>query len=336
MKRLSFIIIALLFSYIAANAQNDIAVVRPDTTAFFYKIADAVTYAQSGDTIYLPGRSFVESITITKELHIIGTGHYIDSTQASGRTALYGTITFQNGSDNTSIEGLFINNDIVISNGHVSSNISIQRCSFYNLGFNYGEVTGLLISECIQRGTVINGNSNHKNVLIEKCIMNGELNRFENATLVTNCIFLKSTSGYGPIYLLKSSYIENCVFVSTGYFDNSCTGCTYTNNLMVSSSTIATSNAGYNNLQGVNVTTIFDTYNTANAFSYDDNYHLQTRTDIGSSGLNVNNLGLYDNTLPYKSSAVPVTPHISTKTIARETDSNGKLSVQIKAIAQQR
>lgn len=109
MKRLNFILLILL-SVFFANAQNTI-IVQSDTQASVYTSLDsAVAAAPAGAYIYLSGGRYnlKTDLDIDKELHIIGAGHYPDSTVATNRTIITGEdIRFLTGADNSSIEGVY-------------------------------------------------------------------------------------------------------------------------------------------------------------------------------------------------------------------------------------
>ena len=62
--------------------------------------------ASSGDTIYLSGGTFYANFDITKPLYIYGAGHYLDSTQATGKTFISGNLILDRNTDGTYIEGI--------------------------------------------------------------------------------------------------------------------------------------------------------------------------------------------------------------------------------------
>jgi hypothetical protein len=67
-------------------------------------------------------------------------------------------------------------------------------------------------------------------------------------------------------------------------------------------------------------------------FSYDADYHLKLPANfLGTTG---NQVGIYGGLYPAKEGSVPANPHISSKNIGSTVDQQGKLNVQIKAVAQ--
>lgn len=335
MKKL-ILIFTIVTGFSTTYAQKDIAVVNADTTIFCHSISEAITKSISGDTIYLPGRSFSESPIINKNLCIIGTGHYPDSTLASGRTLISGNITMQNGSSSGSIEGLYLTGTIVFSANHVINNYTIKRVNVndINTSNRHADSTnvGLTVTECVVRGSII-GDVDWSNVLIEKSIIQSQCQYFDNNTLFIHNVFLyKST--YSSIYICTNCRIFSNVIMCVNAIDYDCTGCEFDNNIIVNNSAIGASNTITNCLRGVDWSTIFTNYDNSQVFSYDFDFSLKVRTDIGTSGLNVADLGLYDNTMPYKTASVPFNPHISEKSVSRETDNAGNINVQIKVAAQ--
>lgn len=338
MKKL-IIILTILFGVISlSNAQDDIAVVRPDTTAFFHQIVDAITYAADGDTIYLPGRSFSESLSISKQLFILGTGHYPDSTQASGRTEIYGNINIYAGASGGLLHGIYSSGAINFGSGNTVNNYSIERCNVLSISSTGLTGSGFLVSETIVRGN-ISGCSTITNVLIEKNIIINEVQSFDNASLITNNVFLAiPSSSAAPINGCKSSLIVSNIFMSTGRVTYSSSGNTVSNNLIVSKSLTAIEGGNSNvaNVDSVEWNTVFVNYDDSRIFSYAYDFHLQGSSagiNLGADGTNV---GIYGTSNPYKTASVPITPHVYEKLIARETDNNGFLNVQIKVAAQQR
>ena len=112
MKKIILIFIAIL-SFISniGKAQNLIAVQNGGNPAFYTNLDTAITYAQNGDTVYIPGGVFNlgTSYHINKQIHIIGVGHYNDSCQATGITYIsLNDLYLEDGSDESSIEGIYL------------------------------------------------------------------------------------------------------------------------------------------------------------------------------------------------------------------------------------
>lgn len=336
MKNFLLCLATLLCLFNETNAQNVIVVQHNGTPSFYKLFQDAVTAAASGDTIYLPGmEATIPSITIDKELHIIGAGWDSDSSSATGRTYLgIGYINLITGSSNSTFEGFRFDGQII-----VGTNISNQDVD--NLKFSR------LYLGVLQLGYA--NNINADSCFVDECIINGLA-----IQQMSNSLFSKSTIGYcASGYCFTGgmgSIFRNCIFTMfAGYFSSNSSNCFYENCIVNSSgaSTIFEDNASNNLFQNClsnqtlavplktncyeNVANIFTDYTCVNAFE-DNDFHLNDpSTYLGEDGTQV---GIYGTALPFKPGGIPTNPHISFKSIAPGTDVNGNLQINIKAAAQ--
>lgn len=192
------LILFLLMTIVGVNAQQVIVVQSASKTSAYPTIAAAVEAAQNGDYVYIPGGIFVEeNITITKQLNIIGAGHYPDSTQATGRTVINGSIIFNNGSDYSTIQGIYLSNTIQIGTTceqAKSKNILISRCNVGAIRLAASNSSGtcgaryINIRECIIRNTFVG--SMTQDVLVENCIFNCTIGYINGNFQFKNCIIL--------------------------------------------------------------------------------------------------------------------------------------------------
>ena len=154
MKKLSIIIAAVLsLLWNESNSQNLIAVHHNGSPTFYTGLPSAITNAQDGDTIYIPGGSFGD-VAINKRLHLVGVGYNSDSTNATARTIL-GNMTLQNGSDYGSITGVYLNGNHIYITG-IITNYGFSRCYVIST-LNYSNNTSIgyfTIKECIFANTV--------------------------------------------------------------------------------------------------------------------------------------------------------------------------------------
>jgi hypothetical protein len=67
-------------------------------------------------------------------------------------------------------------------------------------------------------------------------------------------------------------------------------------------------------------------------FKYSYNFHLKNPASY--LGTDATQVGVYGSATPFKEGSVPVNPHIQTKSIAEQTNAEGKIPVQIKVAAQ--
>jgi hypothetical protein len=314
-------------------------------------LTTALTASVNGDTVYLPGGSVFASnstITIDKNLVIIGAGHYPDSTGATYQTVISKNIRILTGADGGMLCGVRCNNLIFgtsVSNQNVN-NYRIVRCYIGDFQPSFsGQSTSenILISENVIKGYAGWKNNYFSSVLFEKNIF-GPLyeNFYGGYATFNNCIFHKD--GFYPYFFTSSGpcTFNNCIIVLDTYAYYSLTiGSTLTvfNGLLVSYLTGTPSIYYYDGTLFTQLTELaantFMNTMTDN-FIYTNNYHLKP-TSIGhNAGTDGTDIGIYGTSYPYKEAAVPFNPHISSKNIGNATNPTGTLNVDIKVSAQDR
>lgn len=301
------------------------------TSAFI----SAYNAANSGDTIYLPGGGFSSPANIDKQLWVLGAGHYPDSTQATAKTFINGNIALSENADGFRLEGVHINGSIVFDNNESVDNVIIKYCKVEN-DLN---VQGSLITPSFNLtiiNSVFSGSyfylSNAQNAGIFNSIIQGKiLNSFGN--FFENNILMFSYTGYTNYYTISgdNNLCNNNIFLNASNRSFSGVSNQTNNNIFVSTPNLGTTPISSGNYYPVPQNTIFINQ-TGNAFSYDHNYHLQSPATY--PGIDNTETGLYGGTHGYKEGAVPSNPHIQVQNIATTTDTEGNLSVQIKAVAQ--
>ncbi len=312
----------------------------------------AINAAVDGDYIYLPGGSFgIGDLKVNKRVHIFGAGHYPDSTQATGRTALTGNIYFKTGASNSVIQGVYLTGNFFMgdscSTGNVS-NILISRCNVDNIYLTYNTGTtncgaeNIFIKDCIIR-TDIRG-ANAQGIVVETSIITNQIYNFNGNAEFKNNIFLRHNTSSGSAYYYVLANIYNCNFSNnifrhyystSNYFSYLSSNNFFNNCIFGMSSTYL--NAGIHNNclfsktfanQFINVPNVAD-------FSYTYNFHLSDTSVAIGAGMNGTDCGIYGGDNPYKDGAVPLNPHIQFKQIPTATDSQGKLNIEIKVSAQE-
>jgi hypothetical protein len=342
MKAFTKLLIIAAISFSGSNllfAQNKITLSHLGVPSFYTNLTTAITSAANGDTLYLPGGTIqptASDITVNKSVHIVGAGHYPDSTAATGRTIIT-TLRFLTGSGGGSIQG----------------------CSITNLYIGYASnqnITGLSVSRCTI-GYFRLGNDNVStidNTYLTDNVFTGDLlihSAYPNVLVLRNIVNSGNLAGQGL-------YIKNNIFYK--FYSNALSGftsCTFENNIIISTSsnslTIGSQNSNFsNNLFIPNVSnwgtntqqnsllnqTLANTFENASgtAFSYDYNYKLKTASPGNNFGTDGTDVGIYGTTSPYKDGAVPFNPHIVFKSISTETTPQGILNVTISVSAQDR
>lgn len=346
MKKILFFI-ALAFST-TVFSQAVFVVQNATSSSAHSTLEAAITAAVDGDYIYLPGGSFgVGNLSVNKRVHIFGAGHYPDSTQATGRTALSGNIYFVTGSSNSVLQGVYLSGDIFMgstADNGVVSNILISRCNVntINLSYsasltNYG-AENIFIKDCIIRSYIYGAST--QGVVVESSIITLQIKYFNSNAEFRNNIFLKNgTSSDYVISTISNCNFSNNIFrhynTSTSYWSNGCSNNFFNNCIFGAQSAHLNGGTFSNCLYETAFPPLFvNVPNVAN-FDYTYDYHLSDTSAAIGVGLNGTDCGIYGGDNPYKDGAVPLNPHIQFKQIPTATDSQGKLNIQVTVSAQE-
>ncbi|MDF1573861.1 MAG: hypothetical protein P1P86_01545 [Bacteroidales bacterium] len=315
MKRIILISAIAMAAGLTSNAQLSIVIQNNDKVFESSKIDTIINHVEQGDTIYLPGGSIVLSaeLRIDKEVHIIGAGHYPDSTSATSFTNISGyNIRFMPVSDNSSFTGINLYYDLYIggSMDDSISNISILRSSINNVFLGYANARNLKntfinLRECVVRGSILGGDVQH--VLLQKCLINGRIDNFTDNAVFKNNVFLYLGS-YSVFRTCSGLSVSNNIFVRD---DHGLTASEINNNLFrLNIVPVSGTNMGSGNIVYNAIDTLFINSDGDGLFSYETNYHLHPDCDGIAAGTDGTDIGIYGTTSPYKEGAVPFNPHI--------------------------
>lgn len=346
MKKTVTLIIALTISGLSFG-QKLVNLVHNGTSTFYTgnsPVNDAVSAAQSGDTIYIPGGGFtINTLNIDKKLSVFGVGYDSDSTLATGITHLNGTIVIKQGADNSFLQGFYLSGNIIFGTNpsdQVVNNITISRL---NLGSLYLSADGnsastsnnISLTENWFRGEIAAGYVTGL-VLSKNFISQGF--RYASNSLFTNNVFFGGYCGGGPFSSVDNSLFQNnylyvghgpccCQYLISGNSNH------FTNNAMnINWSFPDGSNTGSLNWYNVTPGAFFVNCPSSSLDNTYD-YHLQSpATYIGTDGLQI---GVYGTNTPFKDGAVSKNPHVTFKNIASQTSANGDLNINITVGAQQ-
>jgi len=328
-----------------ASAQAGFVTLSHQGTSTFYKtINNALTASVDNDTIYIPGSSFTENLTLNKKLVIYGAGFHPDSTKASGMTEIFGTITVYAGASGSHLEGFYLSNNVSYYSGENIDNFQIKRCNISAANFKNTPTTGcngIIISESVLRGA-LTGDPNLDNVFVEKSVIQGSITYFSNTARFEHNILLSKGSSSSP----SSNNFANCsgnavvsnIILST--YINIPADCTFLKNVFTSSPAFTTPD-DYNVIT-VNIASIFVNLKSGKEFVFDyaNDYHLADGSPAlaitGDVGEDPVDAGIFDAANPFKPGAVPSTPHFFKADVASENDANGLLNVKIGVAAQER
>ena len=238
MKR-SILLLVLVGAVINIFAQQQVALQSNGTTSIFGGSApfvDAYNASIDGDTIYLPGAVLSVPGVINKSLTIFGAGHYPDSTVATNKTFLTGTLYIQEDADSLKLEGLEINGNIDLSNNHQVDFTVISRCKFQQLIYNGNQTTPCTyntIKECVITSDVSLNNATScvlTNNLIQGRVHNGITNAIYNNILMHNANYY-----YFVLNNVDNSSISNNIFLKQdASIHTNCETSTFSNNIFSS------------------------------------------------------------------------------------------------------
>jgi hypothetical protein len=299
-------------------------------------LVDAYNQSVNGDTIYLPGGGFTAPTTINKKLTIYGAGHYVDSTQATGKTFWNGALNFGVDADQFTIEGVEITSHVTFPYNGVVNNVTIARCKI-NGGISITGTFATPSNNLLLYNNVITQNidfENAQNALVVNNII-GQAVRYSKGNSFLNNVFIARDPGgyYRHFDACDNNMIYNNVFYLEAHYGESGNNNDFRNNLYTTATPgLGTNPTSIGNYFSVSETAIFVNVSSS-TFSYTANYHLQSpATYLGTDG---SEIGIYGGIYnPYKEGAVPSNPHIQFQNIAPST-TNGLLNVQIKAAAQE-
>ena len=343
MKKLSILLFSCLTITLSAFAQNpQFAVVRPNGTTYICPSWDsAYIKSQDGDNIYLPGVALTQNLIINKRLQIYGAGHHPDSSQATGKTTINGSIGFNHMGNGSYLEGIQTLQDLFFSpTNRQVKNITINRC----------RVRGWLYFG----GINIIPDSLPTNIGVTECIVSFVYGSNSTATAATNNNFVKNIIEVGISGVSNSSFSNNIFLSPNEAFSGLCTNNMFQNNIFFSASPFyganPCDNTFFNNVKvgsapfgncGANgglevntmaISTVADalvSYSSSAPY-YNNDYHLKPTCIGKNAGTDGTDVGIYGTNRPTAEGWVPSNPHIYFKQVDTQSGSDGKLKVQYK------
>lgn len=339
-KQILFTLIVALATCVCVKAQT-IALHSSTGVQIFNgntALADAYVAANNGDTLYLSGNTFTPPSVFDKSLMIFGAGFYTDSTLATGKTFINGSIDLNENADNFYLEGVEVTGDIRLYNDKSINNVKIKRCKINGVFRADGNLSNPS-SNLSLIGNIFMGYlylDNTQTALLSNNIIVQSF-RGSNGNMINNNIILGyiSYTSYTLYLFMGNNNILNNNIILWSDMDAraSGTGNFFYNNLYVTNNpSYGTTPTASGNYTGVAQSAIFINQ-TGSTFDYAHDYHLQNSgAYLGTDGTEV---GIYGGIFPYKEGAVPVNPHIQFRNIAPTTDANGDLQIQIQVEAQE-
>ena len=347
MKRIFWIFIFIIF-YNVPDLYPQIAVAlhtagegEAREVIFYYRsdgFQQAYAEAVDGDTIYLPGGSFNPPTRIEKRLVIYGAGHYPSATAATSKTVINGTLTLDEGADNLRLEGLYVSGGLTVNSDRSVNQVTIQRCFFTQRIHFYGSSGTNVCRNFTFKGCVFSlelYSDNLEQSAVYNSFLGGQIRNSTGNLFSNNIVFYSTPSNYnsGVFAGGEQNIIENNIFrLNTSRFIHNSSNNTFTNNVFHASSPYYGTGAQvYNSWTDVDFSSLFE-FQEGAVFSYDHDYTLR---DSGAyTGTDETQVGIYGGVFPYKENAVPVIPHIISRSVSPRTDSDGNLSIEITVEAQ--
>lgn len=306
MKRLFTTIIVIAFlSLLSVSAQQISVVDGAGSTSVFKTLDEALSGATDGSTIYLPGGGFKikDDTKITKKVTILGIGHKVDTDNADGNTTLSGNVNFASGSDGSAIMGVYMSNDINIGVDGKVDNVLVRYCNANSVQVKCDSCTGVFVNQNYLRSTCVFGNSNatiSNNVVRNIQNVKGGVVEYNIITDGDSFFHDWSPRGYYNHTLndIQNSTIRNNI---CRYETWNCSGSNSANNHVGGMDGMFIKNSGVS---------------TTSDFHFSESYDGDT------------DLGIYAGT-GFSDDCLPPMPRIVSKSVAEQTDAQGKLKVQI-------
>jgi hypothetical protein len=336
MKKLFLSIIALATStvgYAQVTEQLTATLQSGTATKVFYGndgLKTAIAEAATNDIITLSSGVFNNPGAVDKAVKIYGSGFEDDAATGVKLTKIEGTLTLQNEAnlvDGFGIEGVWVNGDINAGGTTALNNLKVVKCRFSSIVFR-AESSQVILRQCYISGNVTQENTAKvTGLMIQNCYINGEIGRgfnTESGIMVDHCILTAGAAYYSDYYHGPWYYTNTVInrFITAG---GVCYNCIGAQSFIERSGTYANCYYDYTNW----ATLFGDEQNNLNylkgteprSFTIADTY-------MGNDGTVV---GLHGGT--YGWDKIPSTPRIISSTIDSKTSADGKLKVNIKAVA---
>lgn len=349
MKKILYLLLWFTVSVITTNAQKLITVQSLSGVKQYTSLDSAIANASNGDHIFVNGGIFnINNLVINKSVMIFGTGHFHDSTIATGESYLIGNIILSTGASGGLITGFDISGDITVAGTGADSvsNYTISRCRIENLklsqtGLPPTNARNFSVYENIIRSNIYGARAVGLN--ISKNFIEGYVAYMQNA-IISNNNFLGLGNCSSMLTMLKnvkSSNLDNNIFLFTppacagaAFFDTGCANNVMMNNILTMNLNFPSgTNSGFNNYNNQPVNSIFMSA-SGGAFQYSDNYFLKASSPGVYGGTDSFDVGVYGTLEPFKTASVPFNPHIQQKNVGQTTNPQGLLNIQIRVSAQ--
>lgn len=351
---------AFVLCGLSAFAQNTVILQRgSDVIGQYNDFTQAVvTAAQDGDIIFINNSLNDATITIDKQLSIIGAGFWPNSSPNEGYTQVNNTLVFGDGSNGSFVTGIRFTNDVRIAGSTSISGIVFDRCRFNTLYLAHG-ASGFSSSNHIVRNSYISklyGYSSNGTTVINALITNNIIRYVENflqMNIFANNIFTgfdNNNSGSTFLFTNNCTFQNNIIFNSHSAYNCGTNFISSSNNNVFSynmfigfSGSGGTNNIFTNSFNNVNRDSVFVNIsypgtcpNTYFNFSYNHDYHLLPNCVGVGAGSDGTDIGIYGGPTPWKEQAYPINPRITNFFVTPQVPANGIINVNATVEGQSR
>jgi hypothetical protein len=332
------VFILLLVSVVFAQGATHIVDSRyPRPTGVYATIQLAYNAANAGDTILIsPSPGIYNGITLSKQVHIVGTGWEKASESVSKTTT--SSFYFNNGSQGSSISGIEINGIIQINTSDITikrnklnrlevrqdcSNILITQNFILSGGgsccdwYHYSSIAVWENAQVIISNNIINYSHSDYDIFgiytlypVNVIICNNII-RSKNSTIILGM----SGSNY------TSHLVYNNIIVSGGATSGVATTYAENNHNIGNSTQFSTIN---NNQQNVDMNAVF-----VDAANHD--YHLKAGSPAIGAGLDGTDCGIYGGLYPFVDNGRTWLPMITEIDVPNTVNVNDGLDISVKA-----
>lgn len=329
MKKVLMILCVALLGGAAMYAQ-EIAVVSSDGETNVYQTLDeAITSASPGCVIYLPGGGFriKDDTKITNRVTIIGVGHKVNENNVEGSTMVSGNLHFDNGSDGSSVMGIYLSGSVKIGVGTEDvTNILLRYCNISSLNIAKSSCTGTYVNQCYIRST---SDCNGAPVTVTNSIFHSWCNT-SGSTFDHNVVtsyYLYQYGAYIKYYHafrdVSNSTISNNILLDPGNDLHSGSNCQIFNNML-------TRKWG-NNCILVSTSMANALVNIGPGVSTESDFHLsgEDGKNAATDGTDVGIYGGPNGALNFNDDTYPPIPRIISKEISDQTGVTGLLKIRI-------
>lgn len=247
--RLLLLTLMLLFAG-KLSAETWIVNNLPGSAADFSSLADAITAAQDGDTLFIqPSGIVYGAVTFNKQLYLLGAGHY--PSFSNGVAATIAGITLGAGADGTFIKGLKLSGsitalgvvtDVVVSGCYISTLYCINSSAVGSTGW---VVEGNVLINTTGGGYVISVNGNGINMIIRNNFMMNTgsyliMSHIHASAVIEHNIIGSGATPATSLFANTSTgnTLRDNIFLSNASspsnLSTNCSGCTWVNNLTYS------------------------------------------------------------------------------------------------------